>query len=103
MTSQRDDEIVVILTPFSRSQKDFVIQMLLKILRIYIFRPNLIDYINISKVLDNYMSRCKCTGGDSRCGIGLVGDISFSLKNISRYSFEYSYLLNMNKRLNVVG
>ena len=29
------------------------------------------------------MSRCKCTGEDSRGGIGLVGMISFSLKNIS--------------------
>ena len=30
-------------------------------------------YINISKVLDNYLSRCKCTGGDSNEGIGLAG------------------------------
>ena len=29
MTSQRDDEILVILTPFSRSQKDFI-KMLVK-------------------------------------------------------------------------
>ena len=47
------------------------------------FRPNLIDYINLSKVLDNYMSRCKCSGGDSRVELGWWGDISFSLKNIS--------------------
>ena len=29
------------------------------------------------------MRRCKCTGGDLRGGHGLVGDIRFSLKNIS--------------------
>ena len=58
--------------------------MLLKV-----FRPNLIDYINQSKVLDNYTKRCKCTSGKSR--VGLVrgergrGNISFSLKNISSY------------------
>ena len=43
----------------------------------------LTDYINISKVLDDCMNRCKCTGGDSRGGIRWWGDISFSLKNIS--------------------
>ena len=32
------------------------------------FRPNLIDYINLSKVLDNYMRRRKCTSGESRVG-----------------------------------
>ena len=40
----------------------------------------LIDYINISKVLDNYtvyMSRCKCTDGDSKGGIWLVGALVF--------------------------
>ena len=56
--------------------------MLLKV-----FRPNLIDYINLSKVLDNYTGRCKCTSGESRLGLVCVcvggGDISFSLKNIS--------------------
>ena len=31
------------------------------------------------------MSRCKCTDCNSRGGIGLVGDISFSLKNISSF------------------
>ena len=67
MTSQRADEILVILTPFSRSQKDFIIQMLLTKL------TYLIDYINISKVFDTYMSRCNFTGGDSKDGIGLVG------------------------------
>ena len=38
--------------------------MLLKV-----FRPNLIDYINLSKVLDNYTRRCKCTSGESRVGL----------------------------------
>ena len=51
----------------------------------HIFRPNLIDYINLSKGLDNYMSKCKYTGGNSRGGIGQVADISFSLKNISSF------------------
>ena len=49
------------------------------------FRPNLIDYINLFKVLDNYMRRCNCTGGGSRVGLGWCGDISFSLKNISSF------------------
>ena len=49
--------------------------MLLKDL--HIFRPNLIDYINLFKVLDNYMSRCKCAGGHLRGGIGLVGGYHF--------------------------
>ena len=57
--------------------------MLLKELNIC--RQNLIDHINLSKVLDNYMSRCKCTGGNLRGRIGLVGDISFSLKNNSSF------------------
>ena len=35
-------------------------------------RPNLIDYINLSKVLDNYMRRRKCSSGESR--VGLVCD-----------------------------
>ena len=43
---------------------------------LHIFRPVWIDYINLSKFLDNYLSRCKCTGGDSR------GGIFFSLKKI---------------------
>ena len=62
MTSQREDEILVILAAFSRSQKDFKF-MLLKV-----FRPNLIGYINLSKVFDNYMymRRCKCTTGESK-------------------------------------
>ena len=54
-----------------------------------VLRPNLIDYINQSQVLDNYMRRCKCTVRDSRGGIWLVcveggggGGISISLKNI---------------------
>ena len=37
--------------------------MLLKV-----FRHNLIDYVNLSKVLDNY-ERCKCTSGESRVGL----------------------------------
>ena len=46
-----------------------------------VFRPNLIDYINLSKVLDNYSRRCKCTSGKSRVGLVCgVGDISFSVK-----------------------
>ena len=51
------------------------------------FKPNLIDYINLSKILDNYMRRCKCAGGDSRVGLGWwwEGDISFSQKNISSF------------------
>ena len=55
-----------------------------------ILRPNLINYINISKFLDNEMSRRKCTGGNSRrwdwAGVcvrgGGVETINFSLKNI---------------------
>ena len=70
--------------------------MLLKELT-YIFRPNLIHYINISKVLDNYMSRCKCTGGNSMGGIGLVGDISFSLKNISSFMKLHKMLSTMRR------
>ena len=53
--------------------------MLLKV-----FSPNFIDYINLSKVLDNYMRRCICTSGELR--VRLVcggwkggGDIIFSL------------------------
>ena len=41
--------------------------MLLKV-----FRPNLIDYINLSKVLDNYTRRCKWNRGyTTEDGIGL--------------------------------
>ena len=32
-------------------------------------------YLSISKVIYNYMNRCKCTNGNSRGGIGLVGEI----------------------------
>ena len=38
--------------------------MLLKV-----FRPNLIDYINLSKVLDSYMRRCRCTSGELNVGL----------------------------------
>ena len=41
------------------------------------------DYINISKVLDNYLSRCNCSGGDSRDESELVRGHQFSVKNIS--------------------
>ena len=33
------------------------------------FRPNLIDYINLSRVLDNYTRSCKCTSRESRVGL----------------------------------
>ena len=47
-----------------------------------VFRPNLIDYINLSKVLDNYR-RCKCTSGESRVGLVCMGGTSvLSLKKI---------------------
>ena len=83
MTSQRDNEDLVILTPFSRSQKD--IKCSFRNLHI-IFRPNLMDNIYLFKVLDYYVSRYKCTGGDSMSGIWLVGEHQFSLKNISSYT-----------------
>ena len=41
------------------------------------------DYINISKVLDNYMSGCHCSRGDSRDESELVRGHQFSVKNIS--------------------
>ena len=48
-------------------------------------------YINISKVLDNYLSRCKCTGGDSNEGIGLAGGGAtvFSLKFLFIFIFYF--------------
>ena len=49
------------------------------------FRPNLIDCINLPKVLNNYMRRCKCTGGESNVGLVCEWDISFSLKDIFSY------------------
>ena len=82
ITSQRDDELFMILIQFSRSHKDF--QYSCK--NWCIFRPNLIDYISISKLLDNDMSSCRCTCGNSRgwdWAGGGGGGISFSLKNIS--------------------
>ena len=48
--------------------------MLLKV-----FRPKLIDYINISKVLDNYRRRCKCTSGE-------IIDIKY-IRYVSPFSF----------------
>ena len=87
MTNQRDDGVLVILTPFSRSQNDFKCSRR----NLHIFRPKLIAYINLSKVLDNYWSRCKCTGGDSRGGTGLVGGHQFfSEKRF--YFFIYRWL-----------
>ena len=64
MTSQRDDEVLVIFTPFLGHRK------ISNASEGHIFRPNLTAHINISKALENYMNRCKCT--DSRDGIGLV-------------------------------
>ena len=40
------------------------------------------------------MSRCKCTGGEWRGGIGQVGDISFSLKNLSSFVCLCEAILN---------
>ena len=60
--------------------------MLLKV-----FKPNLMDYINLSKILDNCTRRCKCTSGESTVGLVCGGDISFSLKNIS--SFDVTDIL----------
>ena len=79
MTSQRDDEVLVIWTLFSRSQKDFKCSWR----NWHVLTWNLLDYINISKVLYYYMSRCKCTGGIQGVGLGWFGNISISLKNIS--------------------
>ena len=64
MISQRDDEVLMIFTPFSR-------RCLNAPEGIDIYRPNLIAYINLYKVLDNYMSRCECTVGDWRGEIEL--------------------------------
>ena len=51
---------------------------------LHVFRPNLIDYFNLSKVLDKYSRMCKCTSWESRVGIVCGGwYISFSLENIS--------------------
>ena len=46
--------------------------MLLKV-----FRLNLIDYKNLSKVLANYTRRCKCTSGESRVGLVCGGTSVF--------------------------
>ena len=46
--------------------------MLLKV-----FSPNLIDYINLYKVLDNYTRRCKCTSGETRVGLVCGGTSVF--------------------------
>ena len=68
--------------------------MLLKVLR-----PNLIDYINLSKVLADYMRRCKCTSGESRVGLDCAGVISFSLKKTflvyykSKFKIKHFFIL----------
>ena len=46
--------------------------MLLKV-----FRQNLIDYINLSKVVDNYTKRCKCTTGELKVGLVCGGTSVF--------------------------
>ena len=47
--------------------------MLLKV-----FRPNLIDNIDLSKVLDDYTRRWKCTSGKSSVGL-VCGETSVFL------------------------
>ena len=81
ITSHRDYEVLVILTSLSRSQKDFKCSCG----NWRIFRPNLIDYTNISKLLGNSMSRyINALVGIQGGGNGLVRrawrGISFSLK-----------------------
>ena len=51
------------------------------------YRPNLIDDINISKFLENDTSRYKCTSGDSRGwdSAGGGGGHHFFLKDISSF------------------
>ena len=71
----------------SRSQKDFKCSPWRNL---HILRPNLIDYINLSKVLDSYMRRCKCTGGIQ--GVGFF----FSLKNISSSDIGWGFLVPNN-------
>ena len=46
--------------------------MLLKV-----FRLNLIDYINLSKVFANNTRRCKCTSGESKVGLVCGGILVF--------------------------
>ena len=80
----------MILTPFSSSQKHSKCSWR----NWHIFRPNLIDYINLFKVLSNYMSRWKCTGGNSRGGIGLVGGHQFFLWKIFLVSWNFTQMLS---------
>ena len=42
-----------------------------------VFRPHLIDSINLSKVLDNYTRRCKYTSGETRVGLFVGGTSVF--------------------------
>ena len=65
--SKMHDKILVSLTPFLRLQKGFECFWSYW----HVFRPNLIDYINILKFLDNEMSRCN--GNDSK-GWGCAGE-----------------------------
>ena len=57
MTSQRDDEVLVIFTPFQGLRR--TLNAPEGIRNLHIFRPKLIAYINLSKVLDNYMNLSK--------------------------------------------
>ena len=52
------------------------------------FRPNLIDYINLSKVLDNYTRRRKCTSGEST--VGFVGGGGGGHRFFSEEHFQFS-------------
>ena len=74
LTSQRDDEVLVIWTTF-----DFL-------------RANLMDCINILQLKNNETRRRECTGGGFKgMGMGLGGGggggggICFSLENISSF------------------
>ena len=63
--------------------------MLLKVLR-----PKLIDYINLSKVLDNYTRRCKYTSGEWR--VGLVCGWTNSLLLLLSFYFLVQRLMLQN-------
>ena len=59
-----------------------------------VFRPNLVDYINLSKGLGNYRRRCKCTSGESRVGL-VCGETSVLLCK----TFLVYYLILLTKYL----
>ena len=63
--------------------------MLLKVLR-----PNLIDYINLSKVLDNCTRRCNCTSGESRVGLICGGTSVFLCKTFLVTSAKFQKIFN---------